>query len=167
MRARKNYLKYLAFVLLIVFLVSAGLMALEIWEEREGRFNGAIVEDGILTYQGKEYSLRDDVETFLVIGLDRFSGQTSAPSHDTGSTQADFLLLMVFDNTTKQCSAIQINRDTMAKVNRLGLGGSKIETVKQQIALAYNYTYDDSGKISCRNTADSVSNLLLDINVSH
>lgn len=167
MRTNKNYLKYIAFILVLIFLISAGMIALELWEKREGRFSGAYVEDGVLTYEGKEYVLRGDVETILVMGLDKFSDQTSSDSHNTGSTQADFLMLLVFDNTAKQCSAIQINRDTMANVNRLGLGGVKIGSAKEQIALAYNYTYDDSGKISCRNTADAVSELLMDIDVTH
>jgi LCP family protein required for cell wall assembly len=55
----------------------------------------------------------------------------------------------------------------MVNVNRLDIGGNKIDSSVQQIALAYNYLYDDSGKLSCRNTADSVSDLLMGINVDH
>ena len=37
-----------------------------------------------------------------------------------------FLLLLVIDHATKQCSAIQINRDTMAAISVLGIGGKRV-----------------------------------------
>lgn len=166
MRAAKQYFKYAVIALAVICLIAAALLLLKGWESRQGRFPEANTIDGIVSYQGNEYVRKDNMDTYLVLGLDKYEGAASADSHE-GGVQADFLMLLVFDNAAKQFSAIHINRDTMAPVNKLGVGGSKIETVTKQIALAYNYGYDDSQKINCRNTADSVEKLLLGINVEH
>ncbi len=168
MKTRKNYLKYIAAALVIVFLITAALLLLEVWERNRGRFPASGADDGIIKYEGKEYVLKDNIETFLVLGLDKYKGASSSASHESGTVQADFLMLFVFDNAAKKTTAININRDTIANVNRLDIVGNKTGSVeKKQIALAYNFAYDDEGLVNCRNTADSVSDLLLDVNVDH
>lgn len=167
MNRRNNYLKYIAVALVIVFLISAALMLLEVWERNHTEFSDASTNDGIVTYDGKEYEYNDNIETFLVLGLDRYDGSDSADSHENG-VQADFLMLFVFNNETKQSTAININRDTMAKVNKLSVGGSTVvESFTKQIALAYNYAASDNDKIRCRNTKDSVEYLLDGVKVNH
>lgn len=167
MRHKKNFLKIIAIGLVIVFLITAALMLLEVWEKKQGKYSGDGKEDGIVEYQGKEYKLRDDVETLLIIGLDKFSGQEIADSHESG-VQADFLMLLVFDNYTEQCTAVNINRDTMTRVDKLSVGGTSIvETYTMQIALSYNYVNDDNDKIRSGNTKSSVEYLLHDIDVNH
>lgn len=166
MKTKNNYLKYVAIGLVIVFLIAAFLLLQE-WEKQQGRFPVSGTEEGVVKYEGKEYVLRDDVETFLVLGLDRYKDAHTSESHESGSVQADFLMLFVFDNTSKTTTAIHINRDTMANVHRLDVGGNKVGIVeKKQIALAYNYAYGDGGSVNCRNTADSVSELLKNVRVN-
>ncbi len=162
-KSRKGYLKYIAISLAVVFLISASLFFLKIWENKQGRYPEMTIVDDVVTYDGKEYVLNENVETFLALGLDKYEGNDSL----NNGNQADFLMLFVFDNDAKKSTALQISRDTMVNVNRLDIGGNKIDSSVQQIALAYNYLYDDSGKLSCRNTADSVSDLLMGINVDH
>lgn len=167
MKIKKRYLKYAAIVLAFIFLITAALLFLEIWERNRGRFPMSSTEDGVVTYEGNEYVLKDNIETFLVLGLDKYDGATSSDSHESG-IQTDFLMLFVFNNETKQCTAIHINRDTMTRVNKLSVGGtSVVETYTKQIALAYNYVNDDNDKIRCGNTKDSVEFLLHDIDVNH
>lgn len=162
-----NYLKYVVVALAIVFLVSAAFLVLEIWEDRQGRFPESGTEDGVVTHEGTDYVLKDNLETFLVLGLDKYKDKDSAESHESG-VQADFLMLFVFDNEAKTSTAIQINRDTMTRVNKLSVGGaSVVESYTKQIALAYNYVNDDNDKIRCRNTKDSVEYLLDGIKVDH
>jgi len=166
MKTKKNYLKYISIAIVIVFFITVALLLVEIWEKNRGRFSDAGVEEGVVTYAGKEYVLKDNVETFLVLGLDKYHGATSADSHESG-VQSDFLMLFVFDNELKQFAAVNINRDTMTSINKLGIGGTKIDTFTKQIALAYNYVADDNDKVKCRNTKDSVEELLGGINVNH
>lgn len=169
MRSKKKSVKLISLALMIVFLLAAAFLLLKLWENSQGQFQGpGPDEDGTVEYQGKEYVLRDNIETFLVLGLDKYKGAAGSDSHESGTVQADFLMLFVFDHDAKTTTAIQINRDTMANVNRLDIAGNKTGIVEQkQIALAYNYAYQTEGRVNCRNTADSVSDLLLGVKVNH
>ena len=167
MKTKNNYLKYVAIALVLVFLIAAAFLLLDVWENRQGRFPVSSTEDGVVTHNGLDYVYKDNIETFLVLGLDKYQGADSADSHKSG-VQADFIMLVVFDNDTKQSTAIQINRDTMTKVNKLSVGGtSVVESYTKQIALAYNYANVDNDKIRCRNTKDSVEYLLNGARVDH
>ena len=75
------------------------------------------------------------------------------------------LLLLVFANEEKNCTAIHLNRDTMVDMNILGVAGQKVGTVYKQLALAH--TYGNGKDVSCRNTADAVSGLLNGVKVNH
>lgn len=161
---RKKLLHYASIILLVVFLVSTAFMLLKVWEKHRGSFPVSDVGASVVTYGGQNYLLKDNIETFLIMGLDKFEGGSDADSYNNDK-QADFLMLLVFDNEARRCTAIHINRDTMANVNVLGVAGNKVDTVKKQIALAH--TYGNGRDVSCRNTADAVSELLLGIKVNH
>lgn len=166
-RFKNNILKYISIVLVMIFLITAALMFLEVWEKKQGRFSGFNTEDGVLTHNGTQYAIKENVESFLVLGLDKNDGESISDSHESG-VQADFLMLFVFDNDAKKCTAVHINRDTMATVNKLSVGGATVvDTFTKQIALAYNYVASENDKIRCRNTKDSVESLLCDINIDH
>lgn len=166
MKSKNQPLKYVLIVFAIVFLLAAAFLALKVWEGQLGQFKGDASQSGVLTYQGKNYVLKEGLETFLVMGLDKYEGDTVSDSHGTGA-QADFLMLFVFDNEKMQAQAIHINRDTMTTVNRLGIGGIKTDSFTRQIALAYNYVQDNNDKIRCRNTKDSVETLLPGVKIKH
>ncbi len=161
---KKRYYKYAAIVLSIVFLISAGLFFLNLWERGLGDKSSFKPEGEYLKYEGKEYRLKKNVETFLVLGLDKFDDAPLTDSYNN-NRQADFLMLFVLDNDAKTCSAIHINRDTMANVNVLGVAGNRVDTVTKQIALAH--TYGNGKEVSCRNTLDAVSDLLLGMKIDH
>lgn len=161
---KRKVFRYAAIALLFVFLLSAALLLLDVWEKRQGRFRSLDTEGTAVEYNGTEYVLKDNVETFLVMGLDKFEESATSDSYNNDK-QADFLMLLVFDNSSKKCTAVHINRDTMANMNILGVAGQKVDTVTKQIALAH--TYGNGKEVSCRNTADAVSELLLGIKVDH
>lgn len=161
---RKNALKILLIALVAIFLVSASLFGLRLWENQRGRYQGVDTDEETVTYQGMEYVPKQDVESFLVIGLDKFEDDVEADSYNNDQ-QADFLMLLVFDKQAETYSAVHINRDTMVDVNVLDVAGNKVDTVQKQIALSH--TYGNGKDVSCRNTADSVSALLLGVGIDH
>lgn len=161
---RKLALQYTAIALAIVFLLSTALLLLGIWEKQQGDFPVFDVEETHVKYNGAQYTLNENIETFLVMGLDKFEGAVVADSYNNDQ-QADFLMLMVLDNEARQCAAIHINRDTMADISVLGVAGQEVAKVNKQIALAH--TYGNGREVSCRNTADAVSELLLGMKVNH
>lgn len=167
MKITKKHLKYVAIILMIVFLITAGLMLLELWERGRDRFAASDAQEGVISYDGQEYVRKENIETFLVLGLDKYAGADASDSHGVG-VQADFLMLFVFDNEAEQCTALHINRDTMTDVNQLSIGGTTVvATHTKQIALAYNLVEDDNDKIRCGNTKDSVETLLHGVPVNH
>lgn len=151
----------------LTLFVSTALLLLNLWEKRQGIFpiqevDGSLSET--VELGGKSYVLNGDIETVLVMGLDKFEGETDDTSY-TNDQQADFLMLFVFDNKRAECTAVQINRDTMTGINILGVAGQKINTVTRQIALAH--TYGNGRQVSCRNTADAVSGLLYGVKIGY
>lgn len=155
-------------VKLILILVAAALVLiafimLALWEKDHDQYPDQRVLEDTLKYQGKEYVLQTDIETMLVLGLDTFDNQSSGAYYN--DKQADFLLLVIMDPSQQSCRAIRINRDTMTEINVLGVAGDKIGTTTKQIALAH--TYGNGREVSCRNTANAVSHLLMGAEVDH
>ncbi len=159
---RRKLLGSIAIVLAVVIVVSVALLILRIWENQQGDVPVATPADNTVTYNGQKYREKN-VETLLVMGLDKYEGDISNDSYNNDQ-QADFLMLFVIDNKNASCSALHINRDTMAEISVLGLAGEKVGTVNKQIALAH--TYGDGGKASCRNTTEAVSKLLSGVDIN-
>ena len=162
---KRKIVKIATAVLLMVFIVVSALVLLQNWEKTQGMFPTLSPEDTTVEHNGKEYVLNQDVDTLLVLGLDKYMGVHTGASYNNDK-QADFLMLLVFNNKEKTTTAIHINRDTMARVNVLAIDGIKvINTVTKQIALSHSY--GNGKEISCRNTADSVSELLYGMQIDH
>lgn len=150
-------------ILLVVLLVASTLLLLNRWEQGRGLFPAHDdFFDTSIKVDGINYVLKDDVQSVLVLGLDKFESEKD----DSGfynDQQADFLMLFVIDNEDKSYSVIHLNRDTMVDINVLGVAGEKIDTFFGQLALAH--TYGNGKEVSCRNTADAVSGLLNNVNI--
>ena len=152
-------------VAVCISLAIVSFILLSQWEELSGMFPEQTEGDMSLEHNGIKYVHKDNIETFLVIGLDKLGAPSSSGDSYKNDMQADFLMLFVFDNDTKQCTAIHINRDTMAPVNILGVAGNKVDTAVMQIALSH--TYGNGRDLSCHNTADAVSSVLMGIKINH
>lgn len=162
---RELIFKIIAVILVVVLLLSAGLLLVQLQEIREnGDFLDTDYQSGTIEIGEDTYHLRDDVETILLIGVDQFDGNIEDSGY-RNDQRADFILLLAVDHTNKNYSAIHINRDTMAQMNVLGVAGEKVDSVCQQLALSH--TYGNGREVSCRNTADAVSELLLDTPIKH
>ncbi len=156
--------RYAAIVLLVVFLLSGALLLMQVWENGQEQFSGLYSTGAFLEHEGESYELRGDVETFLILGLDKFEGSFDEGAYNN-DRQADFLLLFILDHGAKKCTTLQLNRDSMVQMDVLGVAGNKIGTVTRQLALAH--TYGNGGDVSCHNTASSVSKLLCGVKIDH
>lgn len=161
---KRKLMRGLAVALLAVFLLTGAFLLLELWEKRQSIFPEQKTENTVYEYNGVEYVKNEDVESFLILGLDKFEGAINNDSYNNDQ-RADFLMLLVFDNSEKKFTAVHLNRDTMVNMNVLGVAGQKIGTVNKQLALAH--TYGNGRDVSCRNTADAVSELLNGVKVNH
>ena len=82
------------------------------------------------------YVAEDDVDTYLLMGLD--AGGTNQGEMYSGEL-ADFLTLMVVDNTTKKFGFIQIDRNSMVPMEIPDDNGNFAMMATQQICLAHWY----------------------------
>ena len=159
-------LKYAAIIFAVIFVVSALFFAMRSIEKimtPQFQSDESKTINTEIKYKGKEYVLKDNIQTILVLGLDKFEGvDTESYNNDK---QSDFLMLLVVDNENETCTALHINRDTMVEMNVLGVAGDAIAVVEKQIALAH--TYGNGREVSCRNAADAVSALLMNVDIDH
>ncbi|MBE6638190.1 MAG: hypothetical protein E7616_01860 [Ruminococcaceae bacterium] len=167
-KTKTDYLRYVAAAILVVSLIASALLLLSYWEKQQGIFplddDADIGLNNTIRYNGKEYVLRDDVETLLILGLDKFSENVDDGSYNN-DRQADFIMLFVIDKEKGSTSAIHLNRDTMAQMDILGIGGQKVGTSTAQLALAH--TYGSGKNDSCRNMSRAVSRVLGGVPIDH
>lgn len=107
---------------------------------------------------------REDLTTILLMGLDKYERPEGKKGY-TNQLQSDFLMLLVIDETAGTCQLLHLNRDTMAEIRILGIGGDAAGKFTGQLALAH--TYGSGGSDSCLNAVKSVSKLLGGIPVDH
>ena len=174
-RVDVRVLKGTAAILAVVLVLLAGMLLLQRWEntqdapvsssgEASSVEAGAPVDGREITYyDGTAYARREDLETVLLLGVDKFEGET--PEGYINNQQADFLLLLVMDKQHETCTAIQLNRDTMTEIQILGVTGEPAGTFTGQLALAH--TYGSGEEDSCENTVLAVENLLYGIEINH
>lgn len=123
-----------------------------------------IPEEGAVSFNGKYYRLQEDQLRILIMGLDK-KDHTESASGYTNRMQSDFLLLAVLDKNTKECDILNLNRDLMTKIQKLGFGGSVTGSYTGQLALAH--THGRGGSDSAKNVVWSVSHLLGGIPIDH
>lgn len=174
-RVDVRVLKGTAAILAAVLVLLAGMLLLQRWENTQGApvsspgpssavEADAPVDDREITYyNGTAYARREDLETVLLLGVDKFEGET--PEGYVNNQQTDFLLLLVMDKENETCTPIQLNRDTMTQIQILGVTGEPAGTFTGQLALAH--TYGSGEEDSCENTVLAVENLLYGVGIDH
>ena len=120
--------------------------------------------DGAHVFMNGVWHTPRNVQTMLLIGIDKFSGTQTTNSYNN-SSQADFLALFVHDTDTGENAVIHLNRDTMTRITVLGVTGDAAGTRTAQLALAYNY--GSGAADSCQNTVEAVSHLLYSVEIDH
>lgn len=147
--------------------ILAGLFLLRTWEEGYSRVpptESGSAEAGLTYYDGAWYRQRRDVETTLIMGIDKAAVDETMPSQGDYE-QSDFLMLLVIDPKAKKCVGIHINRDTMTEIQMLSGTGRVEGRFTGQITLAH--TYGGQPEIRCRNTVTAVSNLMYGVKIDH
>lgn len=174
-RVDVRVLKGAAAILAVVLVLLAGMLLLQRWENTQdapvsssGEASSVEADapvDGreITYYNGTAYAKKENLETVLLLGVDKFEGET--PEGYINNQQTDFLLLLVLDKENETCTPIQLNRDTMTQIQILGVTGEPAGTFTGQLALAH--TYGSGEEDSCENTVLAVENLLYGVGIDH
>ena len=118
-----------------------------------GDWGSEEVEQYSLELNDREYVSSDDIDAFLVIGKD------DPKEGETGynGEMADFLMLVLMDNTTEKYAFYQIDRDTITYVDILDKDGNSQGAMTQQICTAHWYGLDAEQRNA--NTLAAASNL--------
>lgn len=161
---RAMALKVGVFALAIIFIISLLMLMAKLFDKHNSQYDGdEVVLEEVVIHNGEKYVLNDNVETVLMLGLDKFQGDKNESYNN--DKQADFLLLLVLDHEEQTCRAIHLNRDAMVEMNILGVAGDKVGSITKQLALAH--TYGNGKEVSCRNTANAVSKMLMGVEIDH
>ena len=159
---------------LALLIAVGGFAALLFWDRSDRKKEAVRLAEGqniphrfTVNFDGTWYVLRDRLETYLIIGIDKESDRLDNidPEAKLNNLQSDFLLLVVADRANQTLTALQLNRDSMAEIPRIGKNGVRIPPVVQQLALAH--TYGSGGRDSCTNTVHAVSDFLYGVPIDH
>lgn len=121
-----------------------------------------IEDEATITYNGKKYTLNENIVSVLVMGIDRENVNENFGSGNNG--QADVIFVATIDTETKRTCIIPISRETMVDVNLYTQDGKFAGTNREQLCLAY--AYGDTTEQSSQNVLTSVKRLLYGINIS-
>ena len=168
MRIDRKVIRAAAVLLTALSLLLAGALLRFLWGEGslpgggQARTSTPQEEDEgeLLYYNDTWYAPRDDLETVLVLGLDRSEQEGVSV---TGSyAQSDFVLLLEIDRAAERCRAIHINRDAMVEIQDFDDYGRPTETYTAQLALAYAHAqaYTRNDTTAAHTAMDAVSGLL-------
>ena len=114
---------------------------------------------------GKWYVQKKNVETYLLIGIDKYESAIMSDNGYRNNEQSDALFLLAVDRDNKTYSIIHINRDTMANIRMLDVKGNPYNSFEGQLALSH--TYGSGREDSCENTVWSVSDYLYGLQIDH
>ncbi len=121
-------------------------------------------QEGWVTYNGKTYEYKENILTFLVLGVDK-EGEAETTDEYAGGGQSDGIFLVVCDPDEKAIKVIAVNRDTIVPIKMPGgaLDGSDAVTHAQ---LATQYGFGDGGEESCELVKETVSDLFYGLPIS-
>ena len=112
---------------------------------------------------GVSYYPRQDITVILLMGINQ-TGPVVPTEYNHGGA-VDMLALLVFDEQTKQCNVVSLNRDRMVYMPRLNEHGKEKGTLYAQ--LAYSHAFGDGMKVSCENVRKTVVNLLYGVPINY
>lgn len=161
---RRDILLFCVILILVLVMIYSGLQILESTVLYNDQVEETQFTSKTITRDGVAYFPRTDITTLMVLGIDQY-GPVEASGSYNNHGDADMVMLLVFDEATKQCNILYLNRDTMVEMPVLGIGGKKAGTYYGQLALSH--TYGTGLEDSCINTKETVSAFLGGVTIDH
>ncbi len=153
-----------AVLILILVMLYSGLQILESTVLQTGGRLAQTAERKTVVYEGREYYPRQDITVVMLLGIDN-----DGPVRDSGTYNntggADMVTLLIFDEKTRKCDLLVLNRDSMVEMPVLGFSGRPAGTLYGQLALSH--TYGSGLEDSCENTRTTVSDMLLGARIDY
>lgn len=117
-------------------------------------------QEGWVKYQDTIYAYKEDILTFLIMGIDKNSDVKEQTGGINGG-QADALFLAVMDPKEKAIKVIGINRNTMTDIDVYNDEGAYLTTVSAQIAVQHGF--GNGMEESCERQVKAVKKLFYNL----
>lgn len=161
----KDLLTVGVILLLIIVIIYSGFRILESTVfHQETTTSEEKASSKTIIRDGKSYFPKQDMTTFLFMGIDNEGPMESSCSY-LNDGEADVIYVLMFDEQDETFSVLSLNRDTMVEMPVLGLGGKRAGTQIAQLALSH--TYGDGLETSCENTRETVSKMLNGVSIDY
>ena len=120
-------------------------------------------QEGVISYNGKEYVFNNKLKTYLFMGIDK-DGEVAegVDAHDGG--QSDAMFLLVADEENESVKIVSIPRNTMAMVDEYTEDNEFCQRREMQICLAH--AYGDGKRQSCNRAAEATSRLFYQLPIN-
>ena len=119
-------------------------------------------DDNTLYLNDDLYGFTHRIETFLFVGTDD-SGNETDPEKPYHGAMADFVMFLVMDHSDNSFGVIQIDRNTITRVTRLGENDQVIGFDEMQLCVAH--WYGSNPEVSADNLVEAVRLLLGELEV--
>lgn len=113
--------------------------------------------ENYVSYNGKKYRKKDNIRTYLFMGIDK-DGTVAEAEDAVSGGQSDAMFLIIIDMKEKNMSILSINRNTMTDIDIYDKDDNFLETKEMQICLQHGF--GDGMRTSCQRSVEAVSNLL-------
>ena len=113
-----------------------------------------------IEFEGKRYAYNTDIVNILFIGVDK-RGELTEHTMPGKAGQADVIMLLSLNKSTKDCTILQISRNTMMEIESMDLSGNPLGKKYGQLAL--QYAYGNGKNTSCLAVKKRVQELLYGI----
>ncbi len=144
-------------LLLMLVMLYSGLQVLEATVLQPAAGTAASDQSKTVRKDGTDYFPHQDMQVLLVLGIDR-TGPVEASHYYRNPGLADSILLLIFDESSEECTVLTLNRDTMVHMDVLGVRGEYAGTAYGQLALAYSY--GQGLRDSCENVKSTLEKFL-------
>lgn len=154
----------ISIILIIALLISGTVGAYMIIKNKGANDLSSIAKTDtahqeIITYKGHRYEFNENVVSVAFMGVDQRDLLNNTQTDFVGCTDAD--IVVTVDISTGAAKVIAIPRDTMVDVDQYSTNNVFLKTSNVQLCLAY--AYGDGKEKSCKNVADAMSRILLDV----
>ena len=167
MKKKTSFKKVLLTVILLILVIAIIYSGLQILASTVLQSPAsANLQNGTKTIvrDGVEYFPRQDITVMMVLGID-VAGPVQSSNYYRNKGSADSIMLLVFDETTEECTVLYLNRDTMLDMDVLGVRGEYAGTFYGQLALAH--TYGNGLEDSCENMKNTLMNYLHGLTIDY
>ena len=161
---KKDVVFFCIILLLVLVMLYSGLRIVESTVFHYGENQTAGTTRKTIERNGVEYFPRQDITVVMVLGIDQY-GPVQPVAYYRNEGAADSIMLLVFDETERDCTVLYLNRDTMLDMDVLGVDGEYAGTMYGQLALAH--TYGSGMEDSCINVKNTLMNYLQGMTIDY